>query len=587
MLAAAVGVGCAGEFDTSRQTPKRGTLGREMYTLVCDRVGAQALREDVTGASFHAVCHADADGNFTNEVDRSKIPPLDSSARNTKGEIVTIEQQRANRAHRIARIEAVARRRDDLIGAFDAAFTGEVVGTRDLGNPDPKKSCGPSPGKTSEAALEKEVGNMLGRLTPLYQDDTIPNLTRGLSRVMNAVERSPDAQAALARFDARRGYKPANVAMGVSRPALSYPRLTELANALLRLVAESGPKHAELEQLMVVTKEELRTSQELPAPGALSVKPDPRDASVDVLSRPRGNLEIARSVLLHQDPALSIGEPRFVVARDARGFAKVTLANGKVPSPFVDQDTDGLADVDALGRFVTASGAAAPQPFLDFFGEETPTTRDASGRAAPFDYIDVSSTWLASLSKDLVPMLEADPAREHETLMDLLAGFVVVAGARDEGPTSQRTYPASEGGTVAVPYRAYREDDAPALDLVHGIGQLLADPTTDDTLALVHRLTREKPHVLARLIGVGLAIKAIADKHPEAAIPEASTLWDEMLDVVARIAAKPALVEDIVRAFADPATIELAKAAVAYMSFRDEITYDRDDLNGQIGRAHV
>jgi hypothetical protein len=576
VLAAAVSVGCAGEFDTNRTTPKRGSLGREMYTLVCDRVGAQALREDVTGASFHAVCHADGDGNFATEVDRSKVPPLDASARNVKGEPVSLEQQQANRAHRIARIEAVARRREDLIAAFDAAFTGEVVGTRDLDNPDPKKTCDASPGKSSEAAMEKEVGNTLGRLTPLYKDDTIPNLTRGLSRVMNAVEASPEAQAALTKFDARRGYKPTNVAMGVARPTLSYPRLVEMANALLRLVSKSGPKHAELEQLMTVTKEELRTAQELPSPGALTVKPDARDASIDVLSRPRGNLEIARSILLHQDAAFAIGEPRFVVARDVRGFAKVTLANGKVPSPFVDSENDGLADVDDLGRFVTTSGAVAPQPFIDFFGEPTPTQRDATGRAAPYEYVDVSSTWLASLSKDLVPMLEPDPAREHETLMDLLSGFVVVAGTRDEGATSERVY---EGG-VTVPYRAYREDDAPVLDLVHGIGQVLADPTTDDTLALVHVLARDKPAVLARLIGVGLAIKKIGDQHPEAVIPEASALWDEMLDVVAQIAGKPLLVEDIIRAFGDPATVELAKSAVAYMSFKDEITYNRDDLNG-------
>lgn len=578
VLAAAVSAGCAGEFDTNRTTPKRGSLGREMYTLVCDRVGAQALREDVTGGSFHAVCHADADGNFTTEVDRSRIPALDPSARNVKGEHVPLEQQQANRAHRIARIEALARRREDLIAAFDAAFTGEVVGTKDTGNPDAKKSCGPSPGKASEAAIEKEVGNMLGRLTPLYKDDTIPNLTRGLSRVMNAIEASPEAQDALSRFDARRGYKPTNVAMGVARPALSYPRLTELANALLRLVAKSGPKHAELEQLMVVAKEELRTAKELPAPGVLAMKTDARDGAVSVLSRPRGNLEIARSILLQQDPAFSIGEPRFVVARDGRGFAKVTLANGKVPSPFVDSGDDGLADVDDLGRFVTASGRAAPQPFVDFFGEATPAERDDSGRATPFEYIDVSSTWLAALSKDLVPMLEPDPAREHETLMDLLAGFVVVAGAREEGTTSERTYE----GNVSVPYRAYREDDAPVVDLVHGIGQVLADPTTDDTLALVHHLARDKPQVLARLIGVGFAIKAIADKHPEAAIPEASTLWDDMLDVVAQIAAKPLLVEDVIRAFGDAQTVELAKSAVAYMSFDDHITYNRDDLNGPV-----
>ena len=53
-------LGCAADFDTSRQIPPRGTLGRELFTVVCERVGAQSLREDVTGASFDAMCHRDA-----------------------------------------------------------------------------------------------------------------------------------------------------------------------------------------------------------------------------------------------------------------------------------------------------------------------------------------------------------------------------------------------------------------------------------------------------------------------------------------------------------------------------------------------
>lgn len=575
VLACAVSAGCAGEFETSRATPKRGTLGREMYTVLCDRVGAQALREDVTGASFHAVCHADGEGAFADTVDVGKLPPLDPDARDVGGKPVSIEQQQKNRDHRIARIEALARRRDDLVAAFDLAFTGEPVGTKDLDNPDPTKSCGPSPGKVSEAAVEKELGEMIGRLTPLYDDDTIPHFTRALTSVMREVEKSPDAQAALARFDARRGYRPAPVSMGVSRPALSYPRIVELANALLRVLSGGGSAHPALAQLMAVTREELRTAKESPALPPLVATKDARDPAVLALSRPRGNLELARTVLLRSDPAFSIGEPRWIVARDPRGFAKVALQGGRVPPPFVDETGDGLADVDDLGRFVT-SGGPAPLPFEDFAKGGPKVQRDEAGKVAAYEYVDASSTFLGSLTRDLVPMLEPDPAREHETLMDLFSGLVVVAGARDEGNATTRTY---DGG-VTVPYRAFRGDASPLLDLVHGVGQVLADPTTDDTLALFQRLAQDKPQVLARLVGMGFSIKAIADKHPEASIPKASTLWDDMLDVLALIAQKPALIEDVIRAFGDPATLELPSSAIAYMSMRDEVTYDRNNLNG-------
>jgi hypothetical protein len=615
---AACAGGCAPEFDTNRVTATRGSLGREMYTMVCDRVGAQALREDVAGASYHDVCHANAQGEFSDRVDVTKLTPV-GDAVDVDGKSVTVEQQQKNREHRIARVEAVARRRNDLIGAFDAAFAHEPIGIKDLSNPDEAKSCEPpgSSAPSGEADLRAELGDMLGRLTDLYNDDTIPHLTRALSRVMDDIEHAPAAQAALARFDARRGYRPKEIAMGVACPMASYPRLVELANALLRLLSSDtdpqgmtaaagaprkkaaertagdrapGKAHGSLVDLLGVMKEELRTAKALPTLPALAATKDARDPSLVRLSRPRGNLEMARAIFLAQDPAFSIGEPRFVVARDARGFARVPLQNGKVPAPFLDQAgpgnaPDGLPDVDELGRFKTI-GKSAPSPFADFLavGVEVDATakRDAQGRAllgaAPaYDYVDVSSTYLAALTRDLVPLLEPDPKREHETVMDLLGGFTVVAGQRQDGKDSLRAY---DGAQLA--YRGFREDQSPLLDLVHGIGQVLADPTTDDTLALLARLAQDKPQVLARLMGAGFRIKEIGNKHPEAAIPASSTLWDEMLDVLVKIASEknPRLIEDVIRAFGDDRTLDLAKAGAAYMEMRDQLTYDRNNLNG-------
>lgn len=622
---AACAGGCAPEFDTNRVTDNRGSLGREMYTMVCDRVGAQALREDVAGASYHDVCHANPQGEFADRVDLTKLPAVEEAV-DVDGKPVTLEQQLENREHRIARIEAVARRRHDLVVAFDTAFAHENIGIKDLANPDEAKSCEPPGGSapsnrpdspSGEADLRAELGDMLGRLTDLYNDDTIPHLTRALSRMMDDIDHAPAVQTALARFDARRGYRPKDVGMGVSRPVVSYPRLVELANALLRLLSSDtdpqgmlldaaaprkkaadrtaadripGKAHAPLVDLLGIMKEELRTAKALPDLPTLGTAKDVRDPTLVRLSRPRGNLEMARAIFLAQDPAFSIGEPRFVVARDPRGFARVPLQNGKVPSPFVDvagpgNAADGLPDVDDLGRFKTI-GADPPSPFLDFvaLGAKPDTTakRDPQGRAllgaAPaYDYIDVSSTYLASLTRDLVPLLEPDPKREHETVMDLLGGFSVVAGQRQDGKDSLHSY---DGNQLA--YRGFREDQSPLLDLVHGVGQILADPTTDDTLALLQRLAQDKPQVLARLVGAGFRVKDIANNHPEAVLPANSTLWDEMLDVLVKIAGdkNPKLIEDIIRAFADDRTLDLAKAGAAYMEMRDQLTYDRNNLNG-------
>src|SRR5690242_15698489 len=117
-------LGCAPDFDTSRATPERGSVGLEMFTLLCDRVGAQGLREDVTGASFHSVCHGNGPRAFVDRVDRSKLPELDPAALDARGRPVPLEAQMAAREHAIARVEALARRRADLVAAFDASFTG-------------------------------------------------------------------------------------------------------------------------------------------------------------------------------------------------------------------------------------------------------------------------------------------------------------------------------------------------------------------------------------------------------------------------------------------------------------------------------
>ena len=43
---------CSNDFDASRNIPPRGTLGADLFGVVCDRMGGQSLHEDLSGASF-------------------------------------------------------------------------------------------------------------------------------------------------------------------------------------------------------------------------------------------------------------------------------------------------------------------------------------------------------------------------------------------------------------------------------------------------------------------------------------------------------------------------------------------------------
>ena len=614
---------CSSDFDATRHAPPRGSLGRELWTLVCDRVGAQSLREDVTGASFHAVCHADTSGGFADRVDVSKLPALPPAAVDTSGHSVPLETRQQRRGYSVARVEAMARRRLDLIGAFDATFPDVELLLREVTPESPVTGCDTPPtAEQKKAALLRQIADTFGRFVDLYNDGTIPELTRGLGRFMRSMEADPEARDALARLDARQGYRPLQLALGIVRPALGYDRLYELANSVLKLVATDsdpfnpahktdpanpsiyrnhtpvpGPASGELGNLLATLREELRTPADPPL--------DPLVASTDttldapVISRPRTKLEITGQILLAGDDRLIDGPPHLVVLRDPRGVAQVPLVGGAVPPPFVDATGSGVPDLDPLGQFVTLDGTPLPAPFFAVGAADG--LRDDLGRAtlAPgqplYGYLDVSRSFVRSMLRDLRTLLDTDPAAaEPEIAVKLLAGLYVLFGERDAEPTSQKTYPPDPlraddftlagqpappdlaTAPVTLPYRAFHADTSPIVDLEYALGQTLAHPAMDDALALLEKLLAEQPAFFARIVGLGLRLDAIADAHPEAKIPGPSTLWDEMLDAFAIMAQKPKLFDDMIRAFGDERTPKLASVFAAYMKYKDEITYYRD-----------
>jgi hypothetical protein len=614
------------ELDTTRTPAPRGTVGEEMYGVLCDRVGAQALREDLTGASFRDLCHKPLKGDYADKVDQAKLPPLVQGATGLDGKPVSMEKQREARARAIARIEALARRRADLVRAFDEILPDIQVAVKDIKNADPKKSC-EAPKKKAEDRFLEEMADMLGRFTDLYNDGTIPHATQSLARLMKAFKDSPEAQAAWSRFDSRQGYRPIEIALGAARPAIAYPGLRDLANALLRVISNdsnpydpnprydgkgrripvAGSAYPQFSKLLEVAHEELRVAKADPAAPPLAVTLDATSGRA-ILSRPRDNLEVVSAIMLAQDPAFGSGDPRFIVKRDGRGYAQVRLVNNAVPAPFVDKDGDKLPDVDLLGRFITVGDAVAPTPFPALTTRAVQVQRDPQGRPMAnggllYDYIDTSHTFSASLLADLKPLLEPDPTKQHETLMYAISGASVVFGARTGEDASEATYPPDperakrwkelglkapagfDTDPVVVKYNGYDVENSPVLDLVYALGQLMGDRTMDDTLQLVSALMTQKQGDVARVVGAGLKAKDIANAHDEARIPKTSTINDETLDVAAKLAKEPGLLEDVLRALGDPESEPLGAIFSRYMTFNDRITYDRNNINGPAWNA--
>jgi hypothetical protein len=598
------GAGCA-DFSTARVTPARGTFGVEMYSVLCDRVGAQSLREDVTGASFYALCHADANGNYATTVDVSQLPPLTATT-TPAGQPVTLAQQEQQRTLDVARVESLGRDRSELAAAFDATVPATTIPEQPLAPgecPDPDAADADASGRLS---LQKEFTALLGRIVDLYDDDTIPFATEALGDLMNEVKADPDLQDALARVDARQGYRPLPLALGVARPALAYPQLVELSRALFGVLLGDAttPGAQAFVQSQLVLYNELRTPSTTPPLTLLTSTPDPSLGGLPVLSRPFSLLEVTEQVALAENPAFTVGNPGYVVSRDPRGYASVPLVNGHVPPPFVDADGDGLPDVNALGQFVTSDGSIPPSPFFSADGTNGP--RDAQGRAQQgvggslvYNYVGVHQTFVAALAQDIEPYFQPDPTQKGETAMNLLAAIPVLSGGRDAAPTSTATYPPDPrqvtdwalGHTTAPPanlgtapvtvsYRAFQPESSPIADLAYAFGQILGTPEIDDLLAVATQLVQQHPEQLASFVGLALEVKKIANNHPEASLLPTATFWDDLFVQLATVAHTEGLFEDILRAVMQAPTLGLQPALGTYFTDKDDVSYNTNDLNG-------
>lgn len=567
---------CSGDFDTTRRAPPASTLGDDMYSALCDRLGASVFTEDLEGASYRGICHINSAGKYSDTVD---LEPLG----------VVQGQAALARELAISKLEAVARRRALLIDAFNATFPDDEV-------VDPWS-------KTNETVRgHVALSRFMKGITPLYEsnpveaagtEDTLPSVTRATGRLFAALggEGKDDAytsgvpnaeaaaiaeaaQDALASISGRQGYRPLRVTLGALRPALAYPELRTLAQTLTPHFAQGGDMYDELQDVLGMSSDELSTSTPaaLPAPLVLL------DADRQQLSRPRTKLEVAGAMLLSEDPVFASAgaQPRFLVARDQRGVAIPSAA--ALGSLIVDSDGDGLADVDAAGRFMGSSGLAQVDP--PFIVPTAPRIQaaDSFGRALTgggqpvYEYINTSQTLTAALLRDLAPLLNPDPsAPGGETVLNLLSGAYLLYGA----PVEVSAPWAGGGG-----YQSFDTKSSALLDLLHAVGQVFAHPNSDSWLLMAKQLMQDHEGDMARVIGAALRAREIGNQFPAVGLDAKSTFWDELMPLVVQILRDEGLFRRVMASLKHPdVQTKLMDALAKFNTFSDRTTYDPRDLN--------
>jgi hypothetical protein len=489
---------CAEDLDLTRTHTARGTLGAEVYEVVCLRIAAGENPTDVSARRSRRLCEGSA--------------PADAD---TPPRLAALDAQRAR-----------------LVDALDRTL------------PEP---------------LEDDLSRFLLQILPLYDppDDVLPAQTRAAADLLDTLARDDDALDALARLGQRRGYRPLRLALGVARPLLAYPDFDGLADRALATIDTGGTAGAEWDQLLRVTALEMATANVDPPPAAGT----------------RGTLAIARELLFTEDAAFGAGPARYLVARDLRGLAQPDLRGGAVPAPFVDDDGDGLADIDALGRFVAADGArlALPTPFA-IRGEAT-VRRDAAGRAlrddgAPlFRTFDASRTLLAGVTREAAPWFAPDAP----IALDLAIGLPLLLGAETD---RSETF-----GAARVSFRGPDTRTGALFDVLYAGTTVLDRPELDDALAVVDTLlTDHEPEVAALLDAIWVAQDS-GDANPRARIDPRSDLWDDLLATTEGMAQTPGLLEALMRALAEPASADLGPITATFLRYSDRVEFDAANVN--------
>ncbi|MGE5185471.1 MAG: hypothetical protein ACM31C_25580 [Acidobacteriota bacterium] len=173
------------------------------------------------------------------------------------------------------------------------------------------------------------------------------------------------------------------------------------------------------------------------------------------------------------DPHYALGDPAWMVRPDVHGNPAVLVdaTTGQLATPFVDQDGDGAADVDAQGRPVDAMGNAIDLPYLAVTGAHDPQGRALNAHGGLlYDYYDVKRTALSFSMQMGADFIDAGVHHHIPAIANAVLG---------------QAQPCNDGTTTC---RAYSASDNPLADVTHLGFELLRYPQVSKLMQVMHDL---------------------------------------------------------------------------------------------------
>lgn len=405
-----------------------------------------------------------------------------------------------------------------------------------------------------------ELDSLLVEILPLYDEGVLPGQTRSLADLLETLAADEASVNALARFSHRRGYRPMSLGLGVLRPMLLDEGFPAVTRESLAALGRGGAVEQPFLNLLRAAAYETATLE-------------PSDDSDEP-----STLALTRDLMFREDAAFASGTPQYAVRRDIRGIALPTGVNGTVvPAPFRDTNNDKLPDVDDLGRFVGSDGTPLdlPTPFpVEGEGDDVP--RDAAGRATKqgggyvYQYVDIDRTMAAGFLREATTYF----APTAPTLIDMMRAMPVALGGDEE---ATETY-----GEAELTYPGFALGDAPLLDLVHALEPLAHRQETVDGMVLVETLLGSHEAATSNLVEAMLYADTRAAATPNARLEQPNIFWDDLLEVLERLAKIPDMLERVLRAVDNDQTQDLDEVVAAFARNRDAVTFNSANVNQPI-----